>query len=206
MGGTFDPIHIGHLACAEQAREAFGLDAVVFVPAGVPSFKRDRDIAPSADRLAMCRLAVRSNPCFDVSEMEVGREGVTYSIDTVRILRDHYPENVELFFITGADAVLSIARWHESVELASLVRFIAVTRPGYAVDDAFKDGLAKLGPYRVDYLEATPLSVSSSALRDRVAQGLSLRYLTTPEVCAYIEREGLYRQAGAATGERISHG
>ena len=193
MGGTFDPIHIGHLACAEQAREAFGLDAVVFVPAGLPSFKRDRDIAPASDRLAMCELAVRSNPFFDASDIEVRREGVTYSVETMRVIRGHYPDNVELFFITGADAILSITRWRDAAELATLVRFIAVTRPGFAIDDAFKDELARLGRYRVDYLETTALSVSSSSLRERVARGLSLRYLTTPEVCKYIDREGLYR-------------
>lgn len=193
MGGTFDPIHIGHLACAEQAREAFGLDAVVFVPAGLPSFKRDRDIAPASDRLAMCELAVRSNPFFDASDIEVRCEGVTYSVETMRVIRGHYPDNVELFFITGADAILSITRWRDAAELATLVRFIAVTRPGFAIDDAFKDELARLGPYRVDYLETTALSVSSSSLRERVARGLSLRYLTTPEVCKYIDREGLYR-------------
>ena len=111
----------------------------------------------------------------------------------MRVIRGHYPDNVELFFITGADAILSITRWRDAAELATLVRFIAVTRPGFAIDDAFKDELARLGPYRVDYLETTALSVSSSSLRERVARGLSLRYLTAPEVCKYIDREGLYR-------------
>ena len=136
MGGTFDPIHIGHLACAEQAREAFGLDAVVFIPTGVPAFKRDRAVTPAPDRLAMCRLAVLPNRHFDVSSLEIDRPGVTYAVDTVRALRAHFPANVELFFITGADSILSIARWRESAAVASLTRFIAVTRPGYVVTDA----------------------------------------------------------------------
>lgn len=198
MGGTFDPIHIGHLACAEQAREAYRLDAVIFVPTGNPAFKRDRAVTPAADRLAMCRLAVLPNPHFDVSDMEIVRGGVTYTVDTLRILRSHYPDNVELFFITGADSILSIARWRESAAIASLVRFIAVTRPGYAVTDEFKAELAALGDYAVDYLEVTALAVSSSDLRARVARGFSLRYLTTLSVCDYIHRNGLYRASDAS--------
>ena len=196
MGGTFDPIHIGHLACAEQAREAFGLDAVVFIPTGVPAFKRDRAVTPAPDRLAMCRLAVLPNRHFDVSSLEIDRPGVTYAVDTVRALRAHFPANVELFFITGADSILSIARWRESAAVASLTRFIAVTRPGYVVTDAFKAELASLGD--LSYLEVTALAISSSALRERVHDGFSLRYLTTLPVCDYIYRHGLYRGPGAA--------
>lgn len=198
MGGTFDPIHIGHLACAEQAREAFRLDAVVFIPTGNPAFKRDRDVTLASDRLAMCRLAVRPNPHFDVSDMEIVRGGVTYTVDTVKALRAHYPENVELFFITGADSILSIARWRESAAIARAVRFIAVTRPGYAVTPGFKAELAALGDYDVSYLEVTALAVSSSDLRRRVHEGYSLRYLTTLSVCDYVYRHGLYRGEGAA--------
>ncbi|WP_241157376.1 nicotinate-nucleotide adenylyltransferase [Adlercreutzia sp. ZJ242] len=198
MGGTFDPIHIGHLACAEQAREAYGLDAVVFIPTGNPAFKRDRDVTPGRMRLEMCRLAALPNPHFDVSDMEIARGGVTYTVDTVRALRAHYPANVELFFITGADSILSIARWRESAEIASLVRFIAVTRPGYVVTDAFKEELASLGDYDVSYVEVTALSVSSSDLRARVHAGYSLRYLTPLSVCDYVHRHELYRGEGAA--------
>nr|WP_256368331.1 nicotinate-nucleotide adenylyltransferase [Adlercreutzia sp. ZJ473] len=198
MGGTFDPIHIGHLACAEQAREAYGLDAVVFIPTGNPAFKRDRDVTPGRMRLEMCRLAALPNPHFDVSDMEIARGGVTYTVDTVRALRAHYPANVELFFITGADSILSIARWRESAEIASLVRFIAVTRPGYVVTDAFKEELASLGDYDVSYVEVTALSVSSSDLRARVHAGYSLRYLTPLSVCDYVHRRELYRGEGAA--------
>ena len=197
MGGTFDPIHIGHLACAEQAREAFGLDAVVFIPTGNPAFKRDRAVTSGADRLAMCALAVRPNPHFDVSDMEIARGGVTYTVDTVRALRAHYPANVELFFISGADSILSIVRWRESAEIASMVHFIAVTRPGYAVSSEFKRELASLGAYDVSYLEVTALAVSSSDLRARVYDGYSLRYLTTLSVCDYIYKHGLYRGEGA---------
>ena len=193
MGGTFDPIHIGHLACAEQAREAFGLDAVIFVPAGQPVYKKNQQVSDSRDRLEMCRLAVKSNPAFDVSALEVERAGDTYTVDTLRELRAHYPENVELFFITGADAVVNIVRWHESAQVAALVRFIAVTRPGFALTKERKRVLAAHDAFTVDYLEVTALAISSSDLRRRVASGRSIRYLTMACVSDYIEKRGLYR-------------
>ena len=178
MGGTFDPIHIGHLACAEQAREAYDLDGVVFVPAGNPVFKKDRPVTPAAERLEMCRIATRSNPAFDVSAIEIERGGDTYTVDTLRQLRAHYPDNVELRFITGADAVYHIVQWRESAAIADLARLIAVTRPGYALSED---------------LEVTALAISSSDLRRRVAAGKSIRYLTMQGVLDYIQERGLYR-------------
>ena len=196
MGGTFDPIHIGHLACAEQAREAFGLDAVVFIPAGNPVFKKDRAVTPAADRLEMCRLATRSNPAFDVSAIEIERGGDTYTVDTLRQLRAHYPDNVELRFITGADAVASIVAWRESAAIADLARLIAVTRPGYALSDERRAFIEGRGNFVVDYLEVTSLAVSSSDLRRRVAAGASIRYLTMQRVFDYIREKCLYRDDG----------
>lgn len=196
MGGTFDPIHIGHLACAEQAREAFGLDAVVFIPAGNPVFKKDRAVTPAADRLEMCRLATRSNPAFDVSAIEIERGGDTYTVDTLRQLRAHYPDNVELRFITGADAVASIVAWRESAAIADLARLIAVTRPGYALSEERRALIEGRGNFAVDYLEITSLAVSSSDLRRRVAAGASIRYLTMQRVFDYIREKRLYRDDG----------
>lgn len=193
MGGTFDPIHIGHLACAEQVREAYGLDAVVFVPAGNPVFKQDRQVTRAGDRLEMCQLAVASNPAFDVSALEIERGGATYTVDTLRALRAFYPDNVELFFITGADAVAKISRWRESDEVARLARFIAVTRPGYNLGADVRRELEE-GPFSVDFLEITALSVSSSDLRRRVGEGKSIRYLTMSCVFDYIAEQGLYRK------------
>lgn len=192
MGGTFDPIHIGHLACAEQTREAYGLDAVIFVPAGNPVFKKDRQITPALDRLAMCRLAVEGNPAFDVSAIEVDRGGNTYTVDTLRELRAHYPDNVDLFFITGADAVMNIVKWRESAAIADLARLIAVTRPGYALNAERKRAIEDQGNIEVSYLEVTALAISSSDLRHRVAEGLSIRYLTVRCVYDYIREHGLY--------------
>lgn len=193
MGGTFDPVHIGHLACAEQAREAYGLDAVVFVPAGVPVFKKGRSITSAQDRLAMCRLSVASNPTFDVSALEIERAGDTYTVDTLRELRAHYPDNVELSFITGADAVVHIVKWRESAAIADLARLIAVTRPGYALSDERKREIEEQGSFEVAYLEVTALAISSSDLRNRVEQGHSIRYLTEQSVFDYVSDHGLYR-------------
>ncbi len=200
MGGTFDPIHIGHLACAEQAREAYGLDAVVFIPVGNPVFKRDRAITPAAMRLAMCRAAVESNRAFDVSAIEVERGGDTYTVDTLRQLRAHYPDNVELCFITGADAVLSIVQWRESEAIAGLARLIAVTRPGYVLTQEKRAEIESRGIFDIDYLEVTALALSSSDLRRRVAMGRSIRYLTMRCVCEYIDEQGLYREGGMLDG------
>lgn len=193
MGGTFDPIHIGHLACADQARETFGLDAVVFVPAGNPVFKKDKQVTPASERLAMCQLAVESNPAFDASAIEINRGGDTYTVDTLRQLRAHYPDNVELYFITGADAVFSIVKWRESSEIARLAKLIAVTRPGYAMSEEKKHYLSEQTDFSVTYTEVTALAISSSDLRKRVAEGKSIRYLTMQRVLDYVESHGLYR-------------
>ena len=201
MCGTFDPIHIGHLACAEQAREAFGLDGVLFVPAGNPVFKKDRAVTPAGMRLAMCRLAVASNPAFDVSAVEVERGGDTYTVDTLRQLRAHYPGNVELFFITGADAVYHILQWRESAAIADLARLIAVTRPGYALSEERRALIAERGSFSIDHLEVTALAISSSHLRERVAAGRSIRYLTMQSVFDYVREHGLYRSAGPQAAE-----
>lgn len=195
MGGTFDPVHIGHLACAEQAREAYNLDAVVFVPAGNPVFKKHQTVTPAETRLEMCRLAVRSNPSFDVSALEIERGGDTYTVDTLRELRAHYPANVELFFITGADAVAHIVQWHESGAIAHLARLIAVTRPGYVLTAERKREIEEHGSFDVSYLEVTALAISSSYLRDRVAMGQSIRYLTMQSVYDYVREHALYVQS-----------
>lgn len=194
MGGTFDPIHIGHLACAEQARVAHGLDVVVFIPTGIQPFKRDKKVTDAAMRLEMCRLAVQTNPYFDVSPIEVEREGNTYTVDTLRQLRAHYPSNVKLHFITGADAMLTIVKWRDSAAIADLAHLIAVTRPGYEMTDEAKSEIAAHAQFDVSYLETTALSVSSSMLREWVARGKSIRYLTSLAVHDYIAEHGLYRE------------
>lgn len=202
MGGTFDPIHIGHLACAEQAREAYNLDAVVFIPAGKPAFKLKRNVTDAEQRFRMCQLAVESNPAFDVSRVEIDRPGVTYTADTLRQLRAHYPKNVQLFFITGADAVCSILKWRESAAIADLADLIAVTRPGYVLTEEQRTTIEQAGNFRIHLLEATGLAVSSSDLRARVAAGKSIRYLTMQRVLDYIHEHHLY-ESGAQVGSGV---
>lgn len=193
MGGTFDPVHFGHLACAQQALEALHLDGVLFVPAGIPSFKRDRRVAPAADRVRWCRLAVAGNDRFAVSTLEVDRPGISYAVDTLSVLRTAYPSSVELFFIVGADAALTLPRWHESGRLAALARFAVATRPGYRFSEKEREVLEDQG-FRLDPFRVTPLDISSSNLRGRLAAGLSVRYLTPDSVAACLAEEPWYRK------------
>ncbi len=206
MGGTFDPIHYGHLICAEQAREVCGLDAVVFIPTGDPNFKRDRELADAQMRLEMCRLACLPNPHFDVSDMEIARGGITYTIDTARTLREHFPENVELFLIVGADALGTIGTWRESPQIAQLFHVIAVERPGYAVSDSLVKQLSDQEGYDIVVVKANALDISSSDVRRRIACGLSVRYLLPPSVRIFIKEKGLYRVASSDADAELARG
>ena len=192
MGGTFDPIHYGHLLMAEEARQAFALDEVVFVPNGRPAHKKAYLVSSPEERYAMTLLATGSNPCFSASRIEIERPGPSYTIDTLREFRRLYPELDALYFITGADAVLEILTWHEYERLVSECQFIAVTRPGFVldrlrelVDAAFLD--------RVHYLPTPNIEISSTDIRRRVREGRSIKYLTPEPVEAYIRQQGLYR-------------
>lgn len=200
MGGTFDPIHIGHLACAEQTRESFSLDAVIFIPAGIPVYKKDTGITPAHQRLEMCERAIEGNEYFDVSSIEIDRGGDTYTVDTLRQLRRHFPENVELYFITGADAVVSIMKWRESSAIAGLAHMISVARPGYVVCDEKKSEINECCNLDISYLEVTALAISSSDLREKVRQDRSIRYLTMKSTQEYIEEHGLYSDNGGKGG------
>ena len=205
FGGTFDPIHIGHLAVGEHVRDALGLDAVIFMPAGVPVFKKDRAVTPGNQRLEMCRLATRDNPCFDVSGMEIERGGDTYTFDTLEILREHYPDNVALYFIAGADAIMGINGWKNADALGGLARFVALTRPGYPIDERRRQEIAQDIRFDVSYVEVPGLNVSSSMLREWVGQGASIRYLTADAVREYIEGQGLYRNANGGVDDRAEN-
>lgn len=193
MGGTFDPIHYGHLVTAEQAREALNLDGVLFMPAGNPAFKLDKQVTDAEDRYAMTVLATAANPAFLASRFEIDREGVTYTADTLRALRKHYPANVKLYFITGADAILDIVSWHNAGELAELATFIAATRPGFDIEQARARVEASGYDFDVRYIQIPALAISSTNIRSRVARGMSVRYLTSESVIGYIRKRGLYR-------------
>jgi nicotinate-nucleotide adenylyltransferase len=191
MGGTFNPIHTGHLVTADEARHAFGLDEVIFVPAGSPWQKTDEDVAPAEDRYLMTVIATASNPAFRVSRIEMDREGPTYTLETLRALKSAHP-GAELFFITGADAILQILTWREPESVLREARFIAATRPGYDLDRLEKElphGLED----RVAIMEIPALAISSTDIRRRARDHRPIRYLVPAGVAAYIEKTGLYR-------------
>lgn len=193
MGGTFDPIHLGHLACAEMARDACSLDGVIFLPAGSPNFKQGLRIACAQDRVNMCRIAIEGNPAFAVSSFEVERDGVTYTVDSLEILRARFGENVRFSFIIGADSLLSLAEWKDANRLAKLTDFICVARPGYVCDSALIKELESIG-FSIRMVQAPLLEISSSNIRQRVSAGQTIKYLTPLKVCDYIMSNGLYRE------------
>lgn len=202
MGGTFDPIHNGHLVTAEQAFGDLDLDVVVFMPAGHPAFKQDAQVSPGADRYAMTLLATSDNPHFTASHFEVDREGVTYTADTLERLRSIYPDNVRIYFITGADAVTDIVTWRDADRIARLATLVAATRPGYDLSHAERVISASPYDFDVTYLEVPALAISSSYLRRRVAASQSLRYLTPDVVTGYIHKHKLYGVRSSPYGAR----
>jgi nicotinate-nucleotide adenylyltransferase len=197
MGGTFDPIHIGHLVTAEEARFQFGLEKVIFIPSAHPPHKRDARQSPPADRLRMVELAIRGNPALEVSGLEAGRQGLSYTIDTVRELRRVYGTDAQLFFITGADAVLEILTWKEPEELLTECTFIAATRPGYPLKKLHEalpefNSAGEAATDRVRAMEVPALAISSTDIRRRAAEGRPFRYLVPEEVSKYISERRLY--------------
>lgn len=201
MGGTFDPIHNGHLVAAEQAFYDLSLDVVVFMPAGRPAFKQDRRVTSGEDRFAMTLLATADNPHFLASRFEIDREGVTYTADTLRLMRELYPPNVEFYFITGADAIAEIVQWRDAADIARIAHLVAATRPGYDLDRAMEaiDGSGL--DFDVTYLSVPALAISSSYLRERVAQGQGLRYLTPEQVTGYLHKHRLYGASARHYGQ-----
>ncbi len=198
MGGTFDPIHFGHLVTAEEALVQFNLDRVLFMPTGLPAFKTEQRVTPSEDRYLMTVLATATNPDFAVSRMEVDRPGLTYTVDTLSQLHDEYGPSAELFFITGADAMWEIVSWKEAEKVADLATFIAATRPGYDLEAARNAHERDATAFKIEYIEVPALAISSTDLRARVAERRPIRYLTPEPVVAYIEKNGLYRGVGTA--------
>lgn len=195
MGGTFDPIHHGHLVTAEAAYDRLGLDVVVFMPAGSPAFKQGKKIASAEDRYAMTLLATSDNPHFLTSRFEIDRKGVTYTAETLRRLRKLYPDNVEFYFITGADAINEVVSWRDAEDIARLAHLVGATRPGYDLATAEAELAASQMNFDVSYLKVPALAISSSYLRDRVAANQSLRYLTPDSVSGYIYKKQLYGAA-----------
>ena len=199
LGGTFDPIHIGHLRMAEHVFNSMELEKIIFIPAYVPPHKLGQDFAPAQDRYAMTELAVAANPHFIVSDMELKRTGVSYTIDTIRQLHAQY-EDRELNFIIGADSVAQLHTWHNIEEMLELTRFVAVWRPGY--EGAMEEMVQHLGQRareRVLLLDTPVYDISSTEIRTRIRQGASLAGLVPQAVEKYIYEHGLY---GCQMGDR----
>ncbi len=189
MGGTFDPIHHGHLVAASEVGDLFGLDEVIFVPTGEPWQKTNRQVSPAEHRYLMAVIATASNPRFWVSRVDIDREGPTFTVDTVRDISAARPGD-DLFFITGADALAQILSWKDADELLTSAHFIGVTRPGYELSDAH------LPADSVTLVDVPAMAISSSVCRDRVRSGHPVWYLVPDGVVQYIGKHELYR-AGA---------
>ncbi|GAA2448700.1 nicotinate-nucleotide adenylyltransferase [Actinomadura vinacea] len=190
MGGTFDPIHHGHLVAASEVAHVFALDEVVFVPTGRSSHKEGR-VAAAEDRYLMAVIATASNPRFSVSRIDIDRPGPTYTVDTLRDMRELHGPGTELFFITGADALAKMLTWHDTDELFELAHFIGCTRPGHRLTDP---GLPN---GRVSLMEVPALSISSTECRDRVHAGEPIWYLVPDGIVQYINKRVLYRDRAA---------
>jgi nicotinate-nucleotide adenylyltransferase len=188
MGGTFDPIHHGHLVAASEVQAYFDLDEVIFVPTGQPWQKLDRAVSPPEDRYLMTVIATASNPRFSVSRVDIDRPGPTYTIDTLRDLAKLYPD-AELFFITGADALAQILTWRDVDEMFKLAQFVGCTRPGYSSQELPLD---KLPMDRITLLEVPALAISSTECRRRVAKGNPTWYLVPDGIVQYIAKRDLY--------------
>jgi len=192
MGGTFDPIHHGHLVAASEVADQFELDEVIFVPTGEPYQKSEREVSPAEHRYLMTVIATASNPRFWVSRVDIDRPGPTYTIDTIRDIGD-LRAGAELFFITGADALSQILSWHDHDEMLRMARFIGVTRPGYELSDEHLPSAA------VTLVDVPAMAISSSAVRGRVPAGRPIWYLVPDGVVQYIAKHRLYRTVGSST-------
>ena len=190
MGGTFDPVHHGHLVAASEVQSRFDLDEVVFVPTGQPWQKSTREVTSAEHRYLMTVIATASNPRFTVSRVDIDRPGPTYTIDTLRDLSASMPE-ADLFFITGADALTEIFTWRNAPELWALAQFVGCTRPGYDMDTSTLEGIPA---DRVTILEIPALTISSTDCRKRTAAGEPVWYLVPDGVVQYIAKHRLYQE------------
>lgn len=222
LGGTFNPIHYGHLRAAEEVREKLSLDKIIFIPAGSPPLK-SRDLAPEAHRMAMTSKAVLTNPCYEVSDIEISRKGKSYTVDTLRKLKELYPAD-EFFFIMGVDAFMDLHLWKEPDTLISLADFVVIPRPPMELAEAMMSPYLELSKplacYRhgvlsarlksgraIYFIETALMYISSTEIRWLLRKGRSIKYLLPQEVESYIISHGLYkgRQASACprTGRRV---
>jgi len=188
IGGTFDPIHHGHLVAASEVQSWFDLDEVIFVPTGQPWQKADRTVSAPEDRYLMTVIATAANPRFAVSRVDIDRSGPTYTIDTLRDLKASLPD-ADLYFITGADAMAALLTWRDHEELFDLAHFVGCTRPGHEMDDSTLEGLPK---EKITMVEIPALAISSTDCRERVERGEPVWYLVPDGVVQYIGKHKLY--------------
>jgi len=200
MGGTFDPIHNGHLVTAEEALVQFELDKVFFVPTGYPPHKEERKSLDPVERYLMTVIATASNPHFEVSKIEIDRKGLSFTVDTVREFRKNYGAEAEIFFITGADAILEIIAWKNADKLAEMCKFIAATRPGYCLKKfeelhvlPYENKEPEPGKPKIYMMEIPALAISSTDIRKRVSHKYPIRYLVPEGVANYVLKRGFYR-------------
>jgi nicotinate-nucleotide adenylyltransferase len=198
LGGTFDPVHVGHLAVAQVVSEKLDPAEVVFIPAAMPWLKSDRIISPAADRIEMVRLAILGNPRYTLSKLETERPGPSYTIDTLREMRARISSQDDLYFVIGWDNLLDLGRWREPSSIIRLSKIVAVPRIGYRVPD--RDALEKILPglsERVILLDKPEIDISASVIRERVSRNLPIDRLVPPLVAEYIRQNGLYRETGS---------
>lgn len=196
MGGTFDPIHYGHLVAAEAVRDELGIEKIVFMPTGTPPHKQGIGITDALTRYIITVLATSGNPCFCVSDYETKKQGMCYTIETIKAVRSMCDKDCEVYFITGADAIEELPTWRNPAELMQICKFIAVTRPGIKANN-LKESIKKLeADYGADirFLEIPALSISSTDIRNRVFAGKTINYLMPTAVSGYILKEGLYAE------------
>ncbi|MBS7526819.1 nicotinate-nucleotide adenylyltransferase [Fusibacter paucivorans] len=195
MGGSFNPIHYGHLMLAEQIRTQYALDKIIFIPVGIAAHKANNLKETRTERFRMTALAIESNPFFEVSDYELKREAVSYSVETVRDLRKSLDASDSLYFITGADAIILLDSWYHSKELSQYVTFVAATRPGVDTEEfeAKIQVLREKLDAKIEMCFIPALAISSTDIRTRVQEGKSIKYLLPESVEAYIYEKGLYR-------------
>ncbi|MCX7841900.1 MAG: nicotinate-nucleotide adenylyltransferase [Clostridia bacterium] len=195
MGGTFDPVHNGHLIIAEEVREKLKLDSILFIPSGHPPHKDKLKIASAEHRLNMIKCAIGSNSAFCVSEMEIEREGYTYTVDTLQQLKSLYGDSTKLFFIIGADVVRDLVNWRDFKKVFTLCEFAAVMRPGFE-KETYRNQIRRLtSEYmaKIHNVDVPVIDISSTYIREKLAKGESIKYLVPESVEEYIKRNGLYK-------------
>lgn len=196
LGGTFDPVHLGHLILAEEARDQLGLSAVYFVPAGDPPHKQGRRLAPVEDRLRMIEFAIAGNNAFRASRADADRPGPHYTLDMVHILQAQLPQGGELFFLMGYDSLAELPTWHRAPELVAACHLVALTRHEVPLDWDYLERQLPGVRERVTLLDMPELEIASHQIQERIGAGRTVRYLVPDGVCSYIERHGLYASNG----------